>query len=761
MKKIFLILIVCLSYTVSAAVPQQGVKQIVCETWRALDHGVTKIDNLLTTADGLISSIDAQLPGIAQDYSHIEMNISIIDEALDNLSLTDDMMSVIDEIKSEITTLPTIISRAPYTITQSGSYAVAEKLDGQILIDANYVSLSLNGNCIEPESGSAILVNPGKHHVAISNGFVATADIGVHLAGTVSLSISNIVIEGINTSDCNEGIRCDNCNNFVVRSCLNDGGQYGIRCKATHNGSITDCTMQRNAYAGIFLSQAFLTDVKNCSAKGGVSLSNNVYGFYSERGFGNVFNQCTVSNMVAIDGGNNSAFGIALRGELATTIQYCLIEGIVSLDASSFGIRGLNNSIVSFVESVPGKNLSSSWTTHADYFATGGYTAPPSPRALVNVYSFINNELSLQDNLLTADIITNALSWMPNNYFLAIGGQKEVMATNVGALSVYYFDGSSLQFPAYPATDPGNVVTSVSWSPDGQYLAIGGIDGSNGMIRVYQFTPGFPGTLNEIVALTPLSSLKIQSVSWSPNGQHLAVGGNTLSTSFFTVYEFSGGTLINPVITTPVLSEVSTKVVWSPSGTYIAVLNVYSGISDRIVIWQFAPGAPGSLTELAAYSPADGRMFDIDWSFHEKYLVSGGQSTFGNGNCATYEFIPKTTASELNILSNTPFPLLSSIDTVSLIPNGLFIGMGGVVIVDINAIAQINSIVLKSVLQFNTLKSLLATDIVYSIDASNTPVDSVEPNMIVNNRSSIEYSSSIQHVVQYPTLSQPLDNILY
>ncbi|MFH1831681.1 MAG: hypothetical protein ABH827_02650, partial [bacterium] len=71
----------------------------------------------------------------------------------------------------------------------------------------------------------------------------------------------------------------------------------------------------------------------------------------------------------------------------------------------------------------------------------------------------------------------NSVSWSPDGKYLAAGGnngEKDVI--------VYQWDGINL---TQLATKPFGIATSVSWSPDGAYLAVGGQNGDED-VAVYQ-----------------------------------------------------------------------------------------------------------------------------------------------------------------------------------------------------------------------------------------------------------------------------------
>jgi len=99
-----------------------------------------------------------------------------------------------------------------------------------------------------------------------------------------------------------------------------------------------------------------------------------------------------------------------------------------------------------------------------------------------------------------------SISWSPNGQYLAVG-----TITGSDDLNIYSWDGSSLTFIQTIAL---TIVYSTSWSPNGQYLAVGISAGGNNLI-IYSWNGSSLSQLQTINI-----SDAVESVSWSPNGQY-------------------------------------------------------------------------------------------------------------------------------------------------------------------------------------------------------------------------------------------------
>lgn len=167
------------------------------------------------------------------------------------------------------------------------------------------------------------------------------------------------------------------------------------------------------------------------------------------------------------------------------------------------------------------------WTSDGTYVAFGD----PSTADL-KVYSFNGSTLT---QITSTDIATArpfCMAFRPDNLFLAVGVQNPSGtggATN--ELKIFSWSGSALASVtgADYTSNTASRIESVCWSPDGQYLVIGGQNpntgtGINNEVKIYSFDgttltflTGFDyGVDNTAIAY---------SVDWSKDGNFIAVGG--------------------------------------------------------------------------------------------------------------------------------------------------------------------------------------------------------------------------------------------
>ncbi|MCF7799723.1 WD40 repeat domain-containing protein [Candidatus Babeliales bacterium] len=128
--------------------------------------------------------------------------------------------------------------------------------------------------------------------------------------------------------------------------------------------------------------------------------------------------------------------------------------------------------------------------------------------------------------------------WSPNGNYLAIGGGTP---DPVGQdLKLYYFNGNSLTFKDSVDHLGGNkIFFSAKWSPDGQFLAIGGTSSSNYIFAVLAFR-----YISEKLSLTCFGAApdEVHTLNWSNNGKFIIEGGITKRN--FNIWNFTGNSLI-------------------------------------------------------------------------------------------------------------------------------------------------------------------------------------------------------------------------
>jgi len=254
-----------------------------------------------------------------------------------------------------------------------------------------------------------------------------------------------------------------------------------------------------------------------------------------------------------------------------------------------------------------------------------------------------------------------SVSWSPDGRFLAVGGY---LPTSGNEIQVYLFNGSSLSL--VDSKNYGTVIESVAWSPDGRFLAVGGQgpDVGTAEIEVYSFN-GL--SLNLVVSRDYGSSA--YSISWSPDGRFLAVGGDIpTSGNEIQVYLFNGSSL-SLVASNDYGSDVY-SVSWSPDGRFLAVGGYLPTSTYEIQVYSFN-GSSLSLVDSKNYET---KVYSVAWSPDGRFLAVGGNTS--NNELQVYIF--NGTSLSLVVSEDTTAPILS----VEWSPDGGFLVASGEAIED-------------------------------------------------------------------------------
>ena len=196
---------------------------------------------------------------------------------------------------------------------------------------------------------------------------------------------------------------------------------------------------------------------------------------------------------------------------------------------------------------------------------------------------------------------------------------------------------------------------SVSWTPDGRYLAVACM--SSDTVHIYRFDSvvGAIEIGNGLVSSIPYSA------AWSPDGRYLAVAW--AGSGVVSIYRFDGLTLPVLVGSAALLGSGPYAVSWSPDGRFLAI--VFDG-SDNLVVYRVdGSGAPvlvgGSVA--AIDSPQS-----VSWSPDGRYLAVG---CIG-GYLRIYRFNGKSAPVEMG---SAPY-LALAVEQVSWSPDGRFLVAG-------------------------------------------------------------------------------------
>lgn len=200
------------------------------------------------------------------------------------------------------------------------------------------------------------------------------------------------------------------------------------------------------------------------------------------------------------------------------------------------------------------------------------------------------------------DAPVTSVAWSPNGQFLASGGGDEHEGEVVVRETKTWTETMRL-----PHT---KIVWSVGWSPDGRYLATGsGIQ--DGEVVVW-----------DVTAQTPAARLNhagpVTDIAWSPDGKRLATRSGDARRGAVTVWETGDWRELPP----PAGAAIATCVAWSPDGRYLVAGDWDERLErGEVLVWEFQKKpTPLRLDH-------DGIVRRIVWSPDGKHLAVWGGET--------------------------------------------------------------------------------------------------------------------------------------
>lgn len=137
----------------------------------------------------------------------------------------------------------TFMNAAPPQITQEGVYCLVESVVGDLVIDADNVTINMNNFAIS--NGTNLISSTGHTDITI-NGFGALRNATAN--GVLFTTCTGIKVSDINFENCETALECSAVNMFKVDHCSVVGSTtQGMRFITSTNGKVTCCQLHDNS----------------------------------------------------------------------------------------------------------------------------------------------------------------------------------------------------------------------------------------------------------------------------------------------------------------------------------------------------------------------------------------------------------------------------------------------------------------------------------------------------------------------------------
>src|SRR5579872_3708747 len=243
-----------------------------------------------------------------------------------------------------------------------------------------------------------------------------------------------------------------------------------------------------------------------------------------------------------------------------------------------------DNQILSQLQSIKtnGAVNQASWSLDGKYLA-----AASDVLNTLNMYKFDEVAQNLTSvTFLSTSSTTNSVAWSPDDNYLAVG----TVINNGAALYLYSFNRSNNTLTLLGSFNPdggaGTSIAAVAWSPDGQYLAVGGTLNTNAVV-VYSFNPNNSSVLTSLTAISIAGANTPFALTWSPDGAYLVVGGSFTASKALFLYKFDRGSnqlllqqSINPYTGS---QNFINAIAWSPDGQYLAIGESLTNLTNSVL----------------------------------------------------------------------------------------------------------------------------------------------------------------------------------
>ena len=538
------------------------------------------------------------------------------------------LQKLVTEASCDATVHQSDFAAGVMTISNAGVYFLAESVTGKIIISANNVVLDLNGKKISNTSDDAIVVN-SVSDCTIMNGLLSsTSGCGIFVS-----SGSRVNIKDISANDCVEGIRLENTTDAIIKECDLVSSVTGLTIADSSSIFIKNTTASTNTYAGFSLLSSEANILLRCSAVNTgqelTSLEQNVYGFISENGTGNIFESCIAQSTLALTVTSESSkvVGFDLKGtETLSEIVNCTSDIVQTAPdglAIPYGI--LLESNFSELVTVTGAGQGTvantvDWSPDGAYLAAGGTTEVGGYEIQVFLFDRVAGTLT-RTSTQNQGSECKGVSWSPDGTYLATSGEVE----GSDSIQVFSFNSVTGKLTKTDGQSQGDPGQGISWSPDGTYLATSGDEEGGDEVQIFSFN-STTGTLTRTDGVS-MGTLVAYDVAWTSDGAYLAAGGTAGAGDDIAIFLFDRNAETLSKKDGASQGSSCLTVSWSPDDAYLATGGV-AEVADEIQVFSFNKTSE-TLSKVAGASQGAPFCQSVEWSPDGAYLATTGNTEGG------------------------------------------------------------------------------------------------------------------------------------
>jgi uncharacterized protein with WD repeat len=219
--------------------------------------------------------------------------------------------------------------------------------------------------------------------------------------------------------------------------------------------------------------------------------------------------------------------------------------------------------------------------------------------------------------------VVRSIAWHPTGEYFTICHDTSPY------LSTFSWDGSTATLLPDANVTPSSFnagvtnrgASGVSYSPDGNYLAMGA-GTTDPHVYFYSFSAG---ALTKLADPTPLPVFSTRRTAWSPDSRYCLLAANATAAPVI-IYDLDSGAPVPTTIIPDVAQNAGANDgAWSPDGNYIAVV-YYQDTTVRV--WDIS----GAATLVTLPAGASGNATGVAWSPDSTRLFvtcSGGNDIYG------------------------------------------------------------------------------------------------------------------------------------